>query len=61
MCEDVSFSWLQENSPWNPLDVFMVSPELFVLSSLVYLLFRTVWFLTIGIMFFNCSGKEFPP
>ena len=39
---------------------FMVSPEFFVLSSIAVLLSRAVWFLTIGIRFFNCSGKEFP-
>ena len=38
----------------------MVSSEFFVLSSIAVLLSRAVWFLTIGIRFFNCSGKEFP-
>ena len=38
---------------------FMVSPEIFVLSSIVVLLSRAVWFLTIGSMFFNWSEKNF--
>ena len=34
--------------------------EIFVLSSIVVLSSRAIWFLTIGIRFFNCSGKAFP-
>ena len=39
---------------------FIVSPDFFVFSCIVVLLSTAVWFLTIGIKFFNCSGKVFP-
>ena len=38
----------------------MIYPGFFVIFSVAILLFETVWYLTIDMVFFNCSGKEFP-
>lgn len=38
-----------------------ISPEIFALFSKSLLSLRAVWFLTIGMGFFNCSGDRFTP